>query len=139
MVLGGLVSLMIELEGHDPQATTPGGRPLARLAPVIWVILFVLASVVFLDILRAGWIGQPTSFADDVGISPRAYAIYRLTLDGFLYLSYAVVGASIFWRMTDKWFGLVITLAVLLLLTRIIPSINFPSPFGRDLKRLTFF
>ncbi len=133
---------MIKREGDDrsaAQASTADGRPFARLASAIWAILFVLASVVFLDILRAGWIGQPTTFAENVAISPRAYAIYRLTLDGFLYLSYAVVGAAIFWRMTDKWFGLVITLAPLLLVTRIIPAINFPSPVQPRFESLDIF
>lgn len=133
---------MSKREGNAPpvgQATTPGGRPFAKLAQVAWVILFGLATILFLDCLRAAWIGQPTTFAADVEIAPRAYAIYRLILDVSLYLSFAIVGALIFWRMADKWFGLVITLAPLLLLTRIIPSINFPSSVQPVFQSLNLF
>jgi hypothetical protein len=109
----------------------PTGRLTARgrwlvLAQLIWLILFVLTTVLFLDGLRAIWNALPIAFEENVGISPRTYGVYHIALNAFLFLSYAIAGLVIFRGTSDKWFTLVITLAPLMLLVRITPSFSYP-------------
>jgi signal transduction histidine kinase len=107
------------------------GRPLL-VARTVWTILTVLVVGVFLasvpaayseytSVCKAGaecrpyWRIAPEDLRAlrDLGLSVDSYAAYRLAADIFYGLCFWAVGAVIFWRKSDNWVALFISLMLI--------------------------
>ncbi|HEX6710815.1 MAG TPA: GAF domain-containing sensor histidine kinase [Rubrobacter sp.] len=108
--------------------TTLRGRPLI-VARTVWAVLVVLVVGLFLvsvpvayseysSVCKAGaecrpyWRLAPEDLRAlrDLGLSVGTYATYRLSADICYWLCFWVVGMVIFWRKSDNWVALFISL-----------------------------
>ena len=126
--------------GQDAVATTPDnsgprlqGRWLA-IARAVWIILALLLLANFIASIPASYaqlrtictnstfghcnIWQPTpanmQALHRLGLSLDTYAVYTLTIDVIASLVFLAVGAVIFWRKSDEWIGLFVSLVLVI-------------------------
>ncbi len=126
--------------GPDAVATTPDnsgprlqGRWLA-IARAVWIILALLLLANFIASIPASYaqlrtictnstfghcnIWQPTpanmQALHRLGLSLDTYAVYTLTIDVIASLVFLAVGAVIFWRKSDEWIGLFVSLVLVI-------------------------
>ncbi len=126
--------------GQDAVATTPDnsgprlqGRWLA-IARAVWIILALLLLANFIASIPASYvqlrtictnstfvrcnIWQPTQAnmqaLHSLGLSLDTYAVYTLTIDVIASLVFLAVGAVIFWRKSDEWIGLFVSLVLVI-------------------------
>ncbi len=125
---------------EDTVATTPNnsgprlqGRWLA-IARAVWIVLALLLLANFIASIPATYgqlrtictnstfghcnIWQPTpanmQALHRLGISLDTYAVYTLTIDVLASLVFLAVGAVIFWRKSDEWMGLFVSLVLVI-------------------------
>ncbi len=125
---------------QDAVATTPKnssprlqGRWLA-IARAIWIVLALLLLANFIASIPASYdqlrtictnstfghcnIWQPTpanmQALHRLGLSLDTYAVYTLTIDVIASLVFLSVGAVIFWRKSDEWIGLFVSLVLVI-------------------------
>jgi len=125
---------------QDAVTTTPKnsspllqGRWLA-IALAIWIVLALLLLANFIASIPASYdqlhiictnstfghcnIWQPTpgnmQALHRLGLSLDTYAVYTLTIDVIASLVFLSVGAVIFWRKSDEWIGLFVSLVLVI-------------------------
>ncbi len=125
---------------QDAVAPTPNksgrrlqGRWLA-IARAVWIVLALLLLANFLASIPASYIQLRTICTNStfgrcniwqltpantqalhrLGLSLDTYAVYTLTLDVIASLVFLVVGAVIFWRKSDEWMGLFVSLVLVI-------------------------
>ncbi len=109
------------------------GRWLA-IARAVWIVLALLLLANFLASIPASYIQLRTICTNStfgrcniwqltpantqalhrLGLSLDTYAVYTLTLDVIASLVFLVVGAVIFWRKSDEWMGLFVSLVLVI-------------------------
>ena len=125
---------------QDAIAPTPNksgprlqGRWLA-IARAVWIVLALLLLANFLASIPASYIQLRTICNNStfghcniwqlgpanmqalhrLGLSLDTYAVYTLTLDVIASLVFLAVGAVIFWRKSDEWMGLFVSLVLVI-------------------------
>ena len=125
---------------QDAIAPTPNksgprlqGRWLA-IARAVWIVLALLLLANFLASIPASYIQLRTICTNStfgrcniwqlgpanmqalhrLGLSLDTYAVYTLTIDVIASLVFLAVGAVIFWRKSDEWMGLFVSLVLVI-------------------------
>jgi hypothetical protein len=125
---------------QDSVATTPNnsatrlqGHWLA-IARAVWIVLALLLLANFIASIPASYdqlrtmctnptfahcnIWQPTpgnmQALQQLGLSLDTYAVYTLTIDVIASLVFLMVGVVIFWRKSDEWMGLFVSLVLVI-------------------------
>jgi len=104
------------------------------IARAVWIVLALLLLANFIASIPASYdqlrtictnstfehcnIWQPTpgnaQVLQRLGLSLDTYAVYTLTLDVIASLVFLTVGAVIFWRKSDEWIGLFVSLVLVI-------------------------
>lgn len=93
-----------------------------RLARGLWLFLFLLPLALFAA-------GLPPFFRAQQAIST-GYALYIVTLDILLMGSFALAALLIFWRRSDDWFALFISIGLVMTGTRFSNEIGYLAELG---------
>ncbi len=114
------------------RATSLRGRWL-RIARAAWVVVTLVNLILFIVSIPAYWAQLNTICTDPSGASCDlsqlnsvklqaleglgatigAYAVYTLTIHTIASLAFFIVGALIFWRRFDDWYGLFVSLLLI--------------------------
>jgi hypothetical protein len=136
---------MIRRERHTPAVVTAAVRPEAAAAPRLrgaWLVaargvwlgmaglalgLFVASLFPYYDqllTLTTRDVDDPVAFRTglgQLGLAVAAYSVYRIALIVAFAVVFAAVAALIFWRKSDEWLGLFVSLTLVLF------GANFPN------------
>jgi hypothetical protein len=93
-------------EQHHTTSTRLQGRWLA-LFRLIWIVLSVFALVLF-------FVSLPEYFASQLKSYTAGYAIFLFAMGIFVAVMWFIVAALIFWRKSDDWMALLVSLMLLL-------------------------
>jgi len=102
-----------------------------RLARILWVILALMYFAIFIAAFPAGYAAnlvvcegndclassvtlEEVDALQDLGLSLELYAGF-FTAAEVLFLTWAAVGVIIFWRRSDEWIGLLVSMALIAL------------------------
>ncbi|HZG68421.1 MAG TPA: histidine kinase dimerization/phosphoacceptor domain-containing protein, partial [Herpetosiphonaceae bacterium] len=130
------------------RASSLRGRWL-RLARLVWVVVALVNLTLFIVSVPAYWAQLSTICTDSseascelsqlnpvklqalegLGATIGAYAIYTLTIHAIASLAFFVVGALIFWRRSNDWYGLFVSF-LLISLGASGPSSVFTNAFA---------